>query len=635
MKNLRIEENACAHFYADLQFVHDNAVTDRCAFVSKERRALILRVPRSICLINAFLEISVHDERKSIPLFFDSLDAETELYCCDLACLNVGLYFGYIRITTIFGTFCSMRQGTRLYFSKNEAFGDTLQISVSDFLNPVPDRYFGGAIYHIFVDRYAKGSHPVPQKAGARIVENWENGVPEFPAYPGAYLENNTYYGGTLYGVAERLDDIAALGVTLIYLSPIFEAYSNHKYDTGDYMHVDSMFGGDDALQYLVNEAKKRGIGILLDGVFNHTGSDSIYFNKKGTYPSVGAYQSKESPYYSWYSFQRYPEVYECWWGIPILPRIHPDGEECRAYFLGQGGVIEKYARMGIAGFRLDVADELSDDFIAGIKHTLCAHDPKSLLYGEVWEDASNKIAYGIRKSYYLGAELDGVMNYPLRKALLTYVIDHESDELRYVFCEVYPNTPKRILDAQMNLLGTHDTERILTVLGEEDVSGLSNADLAIKRMMPERRALAKKRLKMLYTVVATLPGLPMIYYGDEVGLEGYADPFNRMPYPYGNEDLDLLLHYRRIAEIRTKNKVYKCGEFALIAITDTFLVFSRTEGAYAYLTVLNQDLCPLRMMFTERGIDLLSGTKGQKLDIQPLSATIIKIRKNFEFEIQ
>ncbi len=635
MKNLRIEQSSPSNFFGDLSFIHDERESDCCAFLSAEKRVLALRIAHTLGVTEAHFEVFAHGDRRSLPLTFEALCGADDIYQCSLQFLGVGLYFGRIRLLTAFGEFFGIRRGKRIQFVRDASVGDTLQISVSRFAYPAPDRYLGGVIYHIFVDRFAKGSRVIPPKVGAKIVENWENGVPEYPAYPGAYLENNTFYGGTLYGVAERLDDLAALGVSLIYLSPIFEAYSNHKYDTGDYMKVDSMFGGDEALRYLIDQAKKRGIGIILDGVFNHTGSDSVYFNKKGTYPSLGAYQSKDSPYFSWYSFQNFPQEYTCWWGIPILPRIHPDRKECREFFLGRDGVIEKYARMGIAGFRLDVADELSDDFIAGIKRVLSESDPKALLYGEVWEDASNKISYGVRKQYYLGKELDGVMNYPLRGALLSYVQKRDPSELMYIFDEVYPNTPKRILDAQMNLLGTHDTERILTALAAEHREGVGNTELAKKRMNAEERALGKRRLKMLYTVIATLPGLPMVYYGDEVGLEGYSDPFNRMPYPYGSEDMELLSHYKKIGAIRRENSVYKRGDFILLSLTDAHLIFGRESRSYVYLTILNQGEEPLRLSLSEESSDLISNEKGTAFCISPLTATIIKTKKNFKLRIK
>ena len=634
MEKLHIRPNSLSDFFGDLRFIHNDEENARCAFTLEEKRSIKLLIPRFASVLEAKLEILINNTLENAFFSFVDLENGNDVYLCSLDFLKVGLYFARIRLETAFGTFYGIRNGKKILFVRDASAKNTVQISVSQFDYPAPERYLGGIIYHIFVDRFAKGTHNVPIKANAKIEENWENGIPEYPAYPGAYIENNIFYGGTLYGVAERLDYLAALGVSLIYLSPIFDAYSNHKYDTGDYMQVDEMFGGSEALQYLIAEAKKRNVGIILDGVFNHTGSDSVYFNKKGTHSSLGAYQSKESPYFPWYEFQDHPDAYTCWWGIPILPRIHPDREDCRRFFLGSGGVIEKYARMGIAGFRLDVADELSDDFIAGIKQVLCKNNPEALLYGEVWEDASNKISYGVQKQYYLGKELDGVMNYPLRKALLSYVVKHDPAELFYVFHEVYPNTPKRVLDMQMNLLGTHDTERILTALAGEHKDGMTNAERCQKRMNFEERMLGIRRLKMLYTVIATLPGLPMIYYGDEVGLEGYSDPFNRMPYPYGHEDNDLLSYYVKIGSVRRENSVYKSGDFLLVSLTESHLIFLREEESYVYLTVLNQSDHSLIISFTEQSEDLLTNQKETKYIISPISATIIKTKKEFEIQI-
>lgn len=633
MENLCIQGRP-SEFFADLSFVHGSKENAVRAFLSKEVRAMKIFLPRILGITEVFLEYTEGQARKKIFFSFSLIKGNRDVYTASLSSLNVGLYFGVVCVKTIFGIYYGTLRGACLCFSQNKA-GDTVQISVSYFPYQMKNPYRGGVIYQVFVDRFARGTRPVPLKEGARLIENWENGIAEFPSFPGAHLENNTFYGGTLYGVVDKLDYIASLGVTLLYLSPIFEAYSNHKYDTADYMSVDSMFGGEKALRLLIKEAEKRGIGIILDGVFNHTGSDSIYFNKKGKYPSLGAYQSMQSPYYSWYEFQSYPDSYTCWWGIPIMPRIHPDRKECRTYFTGKGGVIEKYAKMGIAGFRLDVADELSDSFIEDIKQTLSENQPQSLLYGEVWEDASNKIAYGTRKRYYLGKELDGVMNYPLRTALLRYVREKKTDGLYYVFNEVYKNTPKRILDMQMNLLGTHDTERILTLLGGESAEGHSNEELARMRMSEKERARAIKLLKMLYTVIATLPGLPMVYYGDEVGLEGYKDPFNRMPYPYGKEDMRLLRHYQTIGELRKKQSVYKNGDFQLLHLCESILAFARRTRTNSYITVMNQGITPLHISFEQEAGELLNGQKGTIFSIMPEETRVFRCKKTIEFKIK
>ena len=635
MKHFRIHDVFFGGFEGDLRFLHGRSENKRHAFVLNESRGLRLYVPRTCGVTEAVFSYTFCGERKTVAFEFESIFLTQDVYFASLKGMKTGLYFGRLCLKTVFGDFFGVFEKGKLRFVCDADAKDTIQISVSDFSSLGKNAYLGGVIYHVFVDRFKKGTMSVPIKKGARIVEDWSEGIAEYPAYPGAHLENNTFYGGTLYGVANEMDYFASLGVSLIYLSPIFDAYSNHKYDTADYMTVDPMFGGEEALVYLIDEAKKRGIGILLDGVFNHTGSDSIYFNKKGTYPSIGAYNFKSSPYYEWYEFSKYPDEYTCWWGIPILPRIHPDRESCKEFFLGDRGVIKKYADMGIAGFRLDVADELSDAFIAGIKERLLKSNKGALLYGEVWEDASNKISYGVRKQYYLGKELDGVMNYPLRSALIAYFKEGESEPLNYYFSEVYSNMPKRISDAQMNLLGTHDTIRILTALAGDDPNGYTNDALAKKRMTPEQYARGRKLLKMLYTVIATLPGMPMIYYGDEVGMQGYADPFNRLPYPSINEDKTLLSHYRSIGCMRRKNSVYKKGEFSLLACTHSYLMFAREYKNFAYITVANRGDLPLCFSLKEKGVDLLNKTIGTEFSVSQETATVIKTSKNNLLELK
>jgi glycosidase len=385
------------------------------------------------------------------------------------------------------------------------------------------------------------------------------------------------------------------------------------------------MFGGDDALSELITEAKKRGIGIILDGVFNHTGADSIYFNRYGTYPTLGAYQSKQSDFYGWYTFNSHPDDYVSWWGIEILPRINTGNPSFESFILDK--VIPKYRDMGIAGMRLDVADELSDDFIKRIKKAL-SEKGDTLLYGEVWEDASNKIAYGKRKRYYLGKELDGVMNYPLRDGIIRYIKKADASALLYALNDVTDNAPKHIRDVQMNVLGTHDTERILTVLGGECAEGKSNKELSSLRMKNEEREYATVLLKSAYTVIATLPGIPSVFYADEAGLEGYSDPFNRMPYP-NSPCNELLSHYRKIGEIRRNASVYADGNFELIVLTEELLAFSRYKNKDVYLTVYNNATVPYSVDFEKATEELTEGVKTKHHRIPPKTAKIFKTIKD------
>lgn len=452
-----------------------------------------------------------------------------------------------------------------------------------------PDFMKQGIIYHIFVDRFAS-SGKCAVKSGAVLNPDWDEGIPQYAEYRGAPLKNNEFFGGDLWGVAEKLDYIKSLGVNIIYLSPVFDAASNHKYDTGNYMAVDSMFGGDEALEHLCRECDKKGIKIFIDGVFNHTGSDSTYFNRYGNYDSVGAYNSKLSPYYDWYNFYEYPDKYECWWNIEILPRIKTDCEGFREHILGENGVIRKYMKMGISGVRLDVADELSDSFLKELRKVVKSQNSDGLVLGEVWEDASNKIAYGHRRTYFKGNQLDSVMNYPLRNGVILFIKYGDSDSLAYVLETVYRHYPKCVSDVLMNFLGTHDTERILTVLGDGDSSDRTPAELATLRLSEEQRERAVKLLKCAYTIIATVYGTPSVFYGDEAGLEGYHDPFCRRPYPWKYQNKELISFYSEMGRVRNSEKLFADGYFRLIKAESKVFIYERFSDDEKIIVVVTRE---------------------------------------------
>lgn len=573
----------------------------RAAVDAGTRLALLLCLPRRLGVSGGALSLQSDETGKdvlSLPLVYDGDEGQSMRFSCTLTESDtkqlLGLYFYRITLDTVYGPLLvtktdSVRRDEITVMRSLAHAGEKqrFQLTVSRFTHEAPAWLYGSVIYHVFVDRFKRGAE-TPVREDAILNTDWEKGVPQYPPYPGAPLANNMFFGGNLQGIEEKLDYFQSLGVTCLYLSPIFEAASNHKYDTGNYLKIDQMFGGEEAFCSLLEKAKEKGIRIVLDGVFNHTGDDSVYFNRKGRYDSLGAYQSKDSPYYGWYRFRDFPDKYECWWDIPILPRLFPEEESCRDFFIGREGVIAHYAKMGIGGFRLDVADELSDSFIEGIKERLCESVPDAVLYGEVWEDASNKIAYGKRRAYYCGRELDGVMNYPLRTGIVSYLREGKTDALRYALCEVLPNAPKRIADAQMNLLGTHDTERILTVLAGKSAGSCTNDELATLRMTETEYALGVTRLRMAYTVLATLPGVPTVFYGDEVGMQGYRDPFNRLPFPWHRMDEALLSHYRALGAWRKMHALYKTGEFALLRLDENALAFLRYDETNAALTFVN-----------------------------------------------
>ena len=623
----------------EVDYIHNGKKSKSGAYEISEKCTIQLKIPRSLGATKVALNI--YNESKylyitTIPLIWCDTESSFDIYSADIELekIGVGLYFYNVEIESIVGKLYGTKDKTSISFGFSSNFTPSFQILITNFKFVDTNGLKGGIIYHIFVDRFYKSKiNSTKYKDSDILIEDWFAPIPEFPKYPGAPINNNYFYGGSLWGIRDKLEYIKSLGVNIIYLSPIFESASNHKYDTADYMKVDDNFGGDEALSELIKKAKELDISIILDGVFNHTGADSIYFNKFNSYNSLGAYQSADSKFYSWYDFQIHPQKYTSWWGIEILPRINPDLPSCRDYFTGRGGVIEKYAKMGVRGFRLDVADELSDDFIESIKERLNKTNGPSVLYGEVWEDASNKISYGKRKKYFLGKELDGVMNYPLRTGLISFLRSGRVEKLYYALTDIIYNAPKRIRDMQMNLIGSHDTERILTALGGETPIGKTNKYLSTKKMSTRDYQKAKKLLKSAFTVLLTLPGIPSLYYADEAGLEGYADPFNRLPFPWGKEDVDLTEYFRKISSIRRENTVYEDGEYNFIFLDESVLIFSRYDLKNSYLTIVNNSDSDIYFLFEKESTSLFTMKNSTKFLIKRKSSDIIKSDINNQLE--
>ena len=497
-----------------------------------------------------------------------------------------------------------------------------LLVYKSDF--ETPESFKGSVMYQIFPDRFARGNTPVQVREDAVINNDWYGNISEYAEYPGAFVKNNTFFGGTLWGIIEKLDYLKSLGVDFIYLNPIFEAYSNHKYDTGNYMKADEMFGGDKALECLIKEAKKLDIGIILDGVFNHTGSDSIYFNKHSRYDTVGAYNSRESEYRDWYFFDNFPDNYKSWWGIDILPKLNGKNPALVEYLCGKDGVIRHYLKKGIYGWRLDVADELDEELLTRIRQS-AKEENGALVIGEVWEDASNKIAYDRRRRYFRGNELDSVMNYPLKNAVIDFLKTKDASGIARTTTELYMHYPKSVSDTLMNFLGTHDTERILTVLSGEDISNKSNAELSFYKASRDNYTRAKELLKIAYLIIATMPGVPCIYYGDEAGLEGARDPFNRKPYPWGREDDELIKWYKKIGEIRHAEPLFKKGYFRVTQSQNGVFAYERFDENEKICIIINLSDKNYETN-AEKGTSLLYECSDNKL-LAPMSVQIIKTR--------
>lgn len=484
------------------------------------------------------------------------------------------------------------------------AYGDppSFQLTVYVPRQTQPDWYKNGIVYQVFPDRFARGADwreraekalAAHREGPARVlVEDWDTPPTYRKSEDGDILEWD-FYGGTLRGVREKLDYLADFGVTVIYLNPIFEAASNHRYDTADYLRIDPMLGDEEEFCALAREAAERGISIMLDGVFNHCGRDSRYFNRYGNYPEPGAWQGDESPYRDWFFFNE-DGTYDGWWGNPDLPDVNEKNPEYHELICGQDGVVRKWLRAGARGWRLDVADELSDGFIEDIKAAMVAERPDGALVGEVWEDASNKMAYGKLRQYFEGTELDGTMNYPLRTALLAFVRNQiGAPEMAARLEQLRENYPRDAFFSCLNLLGSHDRERLFTMLGDApDPDTLSEEECAAFRLDEGHASLAMSRLWLTVLLQMTLPGVPCVYYGDERGMEGFRDPYNRAAFPWDGGRMDCATVFRNAIAVRKALPVLTAGDFEPFADgEDVFGFWRRGEDGECVCVLANASL--------------------------------------------
>ncbi len=499
------------------------------------------------------------------------------------------------------------------------------QITVFEEDYRTPDWMKGGVMYQAFPDRFCKVGD-LAAKPYQILRDDW-GGQPTYRPNEYGKVLNNDFFGGNLAGIRSKLDYLASLHVTVLYLNPIFEAYSNHRYDTGDYLHIDPLLGTKEDLKELIADAAKRGIKIVLDGVFNHTGDDSRYFNKYGRYDSLGAYQSQNSPYAEWYCFRRFPDSYESWWGIETLPAVNEASPSYQDFICGESGVLKTWLQCGIYGYRLDVADELPDFFLQKVRKSVKEENPDAVIIGEVWEDASNKIAYSCRRQYLLGRELDSVMNYPLKDAIINFVLSGKTAQLRETVAELIDNYPKETLDALMNILGTHDTPRILTVCGGKICT--DKDEMAVTFLSEEERERAKEKVRMAALLQFTLPGVPCVYYGDEVAMEGYVDPFCRGCFPWDALDEPLLAFYRMLGEIRAQNDVFRDGEYREIYADAACLVYERRKGERAIYVYCNNSAGEYHVRLNGAYRELLTGEAVRdRLKIAPHAFGILKKSK-------
>ena len=560
-----------------------------------EKLSLHFPIASWVSVDKMYVFIRLGDVSTPVEMRFEKFENGFSVYTADYVFDAAGIYYYRFEMRNRDGVW---------YYGRGEngesVCGENLpewQLTVYKSSYKTPDFAKGNIIYHIFVDRFNRADG-VKTKRKYRLHESFSES-PEVVSADGKYYADD-FFGGNFNGIREKLDYLEELGVGIIYLSPIFKAFSNHRYDTGDYLKVDELLGTEDDFKRLLDAAHEKGMKIILDGVFNHSGADSLYFNKFGTYDSLGAYHSKSSPYYDWYYFKKFPDEYACWWGCDNVPDLNKSNKDYRALVFGKNGVVEKWQKLGADGWRLDVVDELPIDFVNLLIKKIKSVNKDALVIGEVWEDASTKVSYGELRPYLLGDQLDGTMNYPFMNAIIAYVRDGDEKFFKDAVQSILENYPKETVYCLMNSLGTHDTVRIINALSDVRAHGWSKTHKLGYKLPDSEYEKAKKKLYLASVLQFTLPGIPSIFYGDEAGLQGFDDPINRRPYPWGSEDKEILAHYKKLGRIRRENRAVFSGGFnmrdenGLVAYEraggDDEILIAVNAGAYDKTLFINNE---------------------------------------------
>ena len=566
--------------------------------VLTEGQSCTLRVKIPKELETRFLQLVLEREDGNPPLEFPFSwaggDADYDSFKCELAPDAKGLYFYWFRVTAKTGPFRLFKQGS----GTNMEAGDRWQLSVIPKDFTVPESWRGRVMYQVFPDRFAReGSVDLRGKLEPYILrEDWGS-LPEYRPDPATgEILCNDFFGGNFRGIQSRLPYLHSLGVGVLYLNPISMAFSNHRYDTADYKRPDPMLGTEEDFRSLCAAAHRLDMKVILDGVYSHTGANSVYFDRNGVFGNGAVSRGKDSPYYSWYSFRRFPDQYESWWGFATLPNVNELDEGFLDYIIrDEDSVIAHWLGLGADGFRLDVADELPDAFIHRFKERLRQLKPDALLLGEVWEDASNKTAYSVRRRYFIDGELDSVMNYPWRSAILAFMRSQDDGTaLGEAIMTIAENYPPQVLQVLMNSLSTHDTPRILTTL-IGDFQGDREYQARV-RLSWEQREFAFERLRLAAFLQYALPGCPCVYYGDEAGMEGCRDPFNRGCFPWGHEDRRFVEFFRALGQLKNNTPALREGTVRVTAAGGGKIAFLRSCETQTVLCCVNRTGEPFRV---------------------------------------
>ncbi len=534
-----------------------------------------IHIPSS-CNTKRVCLVTEGEEEKNFELFLSKTDGVYDIYSGEIVLNQTGLYFYYFCIETLESTFNLYKFG---YSDTNIGEGEKWQLSCIPKGYTVPDEFKGRVMYQIFPDRFFKSGEPdLKDKLTPYKVHEATCDMPDYKPDENGRILNNDFFGGNLKGITEKLPYLKELGVGVIYLNPIFMAYSNHRYDTCDYKRIDPMLGNEEDFKILCQRAHENGIKILLDGVFSHTGSDSIYFDKLIRF-GTGAYSNSNSEYKSWFNIGE-NGGYDSWWGIDTLPCVNELSADFVKYIItDKDSVIKHWLKLGADGFRLDVADELPDKFIKLLHDEVKKTKKDAIVLGEVWEDASNKIAYSIRRRYFADMELDSVMNYPYRDAIISLVCGNLStEEFADRILTILENYPKEVTHSLMNSLSTHDTARILNVLSgaPQDMTREQRAEYTLTK---DEMSKAYSLIKLAVMLQFFLPGSACIYYGDEIGMLGFGDPFNRGYFNWDNTENEISDFYKAMAKVKNENEALKKGSLKILRCDSGMLVMERSFG--------------------------------------------------------
>lgn len=545
--------------------------------------------------------ILVSDGQKDRPLpmlLTKSTQAEN-IYSITFVPQETGLIFYYFSLIESGAIFTIKSDPLHRGFFGSE-HGTLWQLTVYSPEMHTPSCFGNGIMYQIFPDRFCSSGEEKENVPKDRTLRKDWGELPEYLPNSHGEITNSDYFCGDFKGIISKLDYLESLGVSCVYFNPIFEAHSNHRYNTADYSKPDPLLGTTEEFKELCEKAKEHGISVILDAAFSHTGSDSIYFNKSGRYGEHrGAFLDPDSPYRNWYQFEEYPNKYASWWGFVTLPNVEETNPDFLRFICGEVDsktgevsdcILKKWLDLGCSGFRLDVADELPDEFLNNVNKSVKAHGKDYCIIGEVWEDASNKCAYGQRRRYLLGEQLDSVMNYPFRTAILDYIRAGEPEQFLTTISSILENYPKPVLSCLMNSLSTHDVPRAITLLVGEYIDGhdrlWQSKHHYLKQSEYER---GQVLLKLASVLQYFMPGIPCLYYGDEAGLSGYADPFNRCCYPWGFENKELVEWFQKLGKLRAEMPFLFDADFSPVTITDDVCTILRQKGDHMVLAAVNR----------------------------------------------